>query len=224
MMPRLGGLDTLKRIRKYDPNLTVIVVTGSQDPDLERQALSLGAAAFFAKPISPADLLPALVRSQAGPQQFAGRRKPTPDHLPAPGAEVLQGGRILIVDDEAEIRMVLEEFLAHKGYQVGSAEDGAAAVRAVMDKAPDVVLLDLNMPRLGGIEALAAIRAIHPNVKVIIISAQADLGLAKRSLACGAYDYIAKPFDMTYLANCVETALLTKGLDAGVPHCPGEDR
>ena len=122
-------------------------------------------------------------------------------------------GQILIVDDEAEIRDVLEEFLNHKGYRTHAASDGVTAVEAICTQRPDVVLLDIDMPKLGGIEALNAIRAIAPRVKVIMISGKASLDVAKRSLANGAYDYIAKPFDLEYLAKSVETALLTKNLD-----------
>ena len=121
--------------------------------------------------------------------------------------------QILIVDDEVEIRSVLEEFLSHKGYATRGAPDGRSAVQAICSQLPDLVLHDIDMPELGGIEALNAIRAIAPRVKVIMISGKASLEVAKRSLAHGAYDYIAKPFDLEYLAKSVETALLTKNLD-----------
>jgi len=122
-------------------------------------------------------------------------------------------GQILIVDDEIEIRSVLEEFLNHKGFKTQAAPDGMTAVQAICAQLPDVVLLDIDMPSLGGIEALSAIRAIAPRVKVIMISGKASLDVAKQSLAHGAYDYLAKPFDLEYLAKSVETALLTKTLD-----------
>lgn len=74
--------------------------------------------------------------------------------------------------------------------------------------------LDINMPRLGGIEALTAIRAIAPAVKVIMVSGQSDLEVARRALAYGAFDYVAKSFDPGYLWLSVEAALASKGLDA----------
>lgn len=215
MMPRLGGLDALKRVRAFDPQMAVIVVTGTEDPGLKDQALSLGAAAFHAKPFNFADLLPALGRPKRS-EEPAEKPERLSDALASPVPSPFTG-RILVVDDEMEIRTVLEEFLTQQGYQVGSAEDGATAVRIAIEKVPDVILLDINMPKLSGLEALTAIRAINPGIKVIMISAQSDLGIAKRSLAYGAYDYIAKPFDMTYLANSVETALLAKDLDSDLP-------
>lgn len=119
-------------------------------------------------------------------------------------------GRILIVDDEAEIRELLGELLGKTGYQIRSVADGESALRAVRDEAPDVVLLDIVMPGLSGIEALTAIRAIAPDVKVIMISGKADVETAKRSLAYGAFDYVTKPIDPAYLTLSVAAALAWK--------------
>jgi len=214
MMPRLGGLDALKRIRAFDAGITVVVVTGTRDEELQRQALSLGAGAFLTKPFAMDALLAAVDGSKAPP---AGSRRAEAAVSASPivpgRSPAATGKRILIVDDEPEICAILEEFLTENGYRTRSASDGAMAVRAVVGETPDIVLLDLNMPRLGGIEALTAIRAIAPGVKVIMISGQADVDLARRSLAYGAFDYITKPFDMGYLARSVETALLVNSLD-----------
>ena len=124
-------------------------------------------------------------------------------------------GRILIVDDEAEICELLGELLGKTGYQIRSAPDGDTALRAVRDEAPDVVLLDIVMPGLGGIEALTTIRAIAPDVKVIMISGKADIETAKRSLAYGAFDYVTKPIDLGYLALSVAAALAWRGPTPG---------
>lgn len=202
MMPRLGGLDALKTIRAVNPAITVVVVTGVQDPELHRQALALGAAHALQKPVAPADLLAAL-GSPARAQE------------PAPSVEPAAAGRVLVVDDEAQTRAMLTELLTQQGYRVRAAADGAAAVRAVLDAAPDVVLLDIAMPGLGGIEALTAIRAIAPEVKVIMVSGQGDLDVAKRALAYGAFDYITKPVDPAYLTVSLHAALAWKGLTAG---------
>ena len=118
---------------------------------------------------------------------------------------------MLVVDDEAQTRAMLTELITQQGYRVRTAADGAAAVRAVLDAAPDVVLLDIAMPGLGGIEALTAIRAIAPEVKVIMVSGQGDLDLAKRALAYGAFDYITKPVDPAYLTVSLQVALAWKG-------------
>lgn len=214
LMPRLGGLDALRRIQIFDPAITVVVVTAVEDAEVERLALSLGAAQFFRKPVALPDLAAALGLTGSRPAASARARKPSAGIAPAPVAQPGSAGHILIVDDEPEICQMLQELFARRGYQARSVTDGAAAVRAVLDDPPDVVLLDIAMPRLGGIEALTAIRAIAPAVKVIMVSGQADLEVAKRSLAYGAFDYVAKPLDLAYLNSSVEAALLAKWADA----------
>ena len=211
MMPRLGGLDALKRIRALDPTITVVVMTRVEDPELHRQALALGAARAFLKPVVPDDLAAVLASPEKSPGGAAAPRVPSP----TPGGEPAGIGRVLVVDDEAQTRAMLTELITQQGYRVRTAADGAAAVRAVLDMAPDVVLLDIAMPGLGGIEALTAIRAIAPEVKVIMVSGLGNLDLAKRALAYGAFDYVTKPVDPAYLTVSLQVALAWKGLTAG---------
>ena len=93
--------------------------------------------------------------------------------------------------------------------------DAAAAIAAVAADPPDVVLLDIQMPGLGGVDALAAIRAVAPDVKVIMVSGTSSGDLASRALAYGAFDYVAKPIDLAYLQRSLETAIMMKGLERG---------
>jgi len=122
-----------------------------------------------------------------------------------------QVGRVLVVDDEAEVRALLEDFLAPKGYRVRSVADGAAALREVMKEAPDLVLLDIDMPRLDGIEALRAIRGVAREVRIVMISGKASPDTAKQALVYGAFDYIAKPFGLDHVSEVVAAAVLWEG-------------
>jgi DNA-binding response OmpR family regulator len=116
--------------------------------------------------------------------------------------------RVLVVDDEPDIRETLTDLLVADGYQVTTAVDGAAALSCVVEQRPDLVLLDVDMPRLRGVEALVAIRALSPTTQVIMMSGKADLEEAKRALAAGAFDYVTKPFDLAYLDRAIRTAIL----------------
>jgi DNA-binding response OmpR family regulator len=116
--------------------------------------------------------------------------------------------RVLVVDDEPDIRETLTDLLVADGYQVTTAVDGAAALSCVVEQRPDLVLLDVDMPRLRGVEALVAIRALSPTTQVIMMSGKADLEEAKRALAAGAFDYVTKPFDLAYLDRAIRTAVL----------------
>ena len=117
-----------------------------------------------------------------------------------------EGTRVLVVDDEHSVRDVLCRFLAERGYVVDAAEDGEKALGMILDEVPDIVLLDLKMPRLGGIDLLKRLRDEGVNVAVITISGHADEDTARESLQLGAADFINKPFDLEYL----ETSLLAK--------------
>ena len=117
--------------------------------------------------------------------------------------------RILVVDDEIIIRNLLKEFLSRKGYEVYTAPDGRAAIAEVKEIRPHIVLLDIMMPGMGGIETLKEIRRIDPRVGVIMVTAIADEELGKRAIALGACDYITKPLNFDYL----ETALMVKMID-----------
>jgi CheY-like chemotaxis protein len=101
-MPRLGGLDALKRIHAFDPAITVVVITGDRDPETQRRALALGAAQVLTKPFELTDLLQAL----GGPEQVPARRAeagaPAAGEIREPAGS--SAGKILIVDDEADVR------------------------------------------------------------------------------------------------------------------------
>jgi DNA-binding NarL/FixJ family response regulator len=101
--------------------------------------------------------------------------------------------RVLVVDDEPLIRETLVELLEDEGFTVvGRAVDGAEAVRSVGDLAPDVVLIDVRMPNVNGIEATRQIIALRPETVVIALSAYDDPALASAAREAGAADYVAK--------------------------------
>jgi DNA-binding NtrC family response regulator len=211
-MPRLGGLEALKRIRVFDPAMIVVVVTGEIDPALHRQALDLGARTVLTKPIALPTLLAAL---RGGPVPSA----PTPDEPRAAATSMAapdgaRAPRVLLVDDDAGVRATLAEALTMRGYHVTEASDAASGVRSVVEAKPDVILLDITMPGLSGAAALPAIRALAGRTAIIMISGTADEEMAKRTLALGAFDYLMKPVDFDYLARSVETALAMNALDA----------
>ena len=115
--------------------------------------------------------------------------------------------KILVVDDEAEIRSLLAAVLQSKGYEVVTAEDGAAALQAVPRERPAVILMDLSMPRMNGMDALPEIKRLDAEVPVIICTAHADLATAVRAMKLGAYDYLTKPFDVELLILTLERAV-----------------
>src|SRR4029453_13899442 len=115
----------------------------------------------------------------------------------------MSAGRVLVVDDEPEVRLVLTEFLESRGFQVTAAESGAGALAVVDSVEPHVVLLDVTMPEMDGIETLKRLAALKPGLPIIMVSANADVDITSKSPAMGAADYIPKPFDLDYLGQAV---------------------
>jgi DNA-binding NtrC family response regulator len=112
-------------------------------------------------------------------------------------------GKILLVDDEPAIREILEEHFAGQGYQVGCARDGQEALAAVAGDRPDVVVLDVGLPGMNGLEVLRRLYRHDPTIAVIMISGNADVALAQATLKLGAIDYVFKPLDFDRLDRAI---------------------
>lgn len=126
-------------------------------------------------------------------------------------------GRILIVDDEQTVRDVLAEYFVEQGYQVSKASNGIEALRGLGESRPDLVLLDVRMPGIDGIETLRRLRELAPGISVIMVTANDDVDLARDTLRLGALDYVAKPFDFAYLERSVMAGLSHAGATPPAP-------
>src|ERR1700687_2431133 len=102
--------------------------------------------------------------------------------------------RVLVVDDEESIRIVLKTLLKKHGYDVEVAESGEAALGLLDSFGPDVILTDVRMPKMGGMDLLATLKAKQYPATVIVMSAYGNIDLALEAMKAGAYDYVGKPF------------------------------
>jgi DNA-binding response OmpR family regulator len=116
-------------------------------------------------------------------------------------------GRVLVVDDDPNVGDMLQDLLVEAGYVVKHALDGTEALRLVPVFEPDVVLLDLQLPGMSGVEVLDRLRRDHPTVPVIIVTGNDDVEVARRMLRGGAFDYLSKPFTVEVLARVVAAAI-----------------
>ncbi len=130
-------------------------------------------------------------------------------------------GRILVVDDEENVVEVLSEYFGGQGYTVATASNGEEALRTLPDFRPSVLLLDVRMPGIDGVEVLRRVRAADKSVAVIMVTANEDVELARETLKLGAFDYVAKPFDFSYLDQAVTMGLIQSG---GGPAAPSGTR
>ncbi len=122
--------------------------------------------------------------------------------------------KILVIEDEAAIRRVLVKILSEENdaYQLEEAEDGIKGLEAVKNNEYDLVLCDIKMPKMDGVEVLEAARKIKPEVPFIMISGHGDLDTAVNTMRLGAFDYISKPPDLNRLLTTVRNALDRKEL------------
>ncbi len=115
--------------------------------------------------------------------------------------------RVLVVDDEASARTGLEKLLKQDGHTVETAEDGGSALQRAGEWPPDVVVTDLKMPRMDGIELLKKLRELDPNLPVIVATAFGDVTTAVDAMRAGAEDFVTKPIDFGALSVALERAL-----------------
>ncbi|MDN3674262.1 sigma-54 dependent transcriptional regulator [Flavobacterium branchiarum] len=122
--------------------------------------------------------------------------------------------RILIIEDEAAIRRVLAKILSEENdsYQVEDAEDGVSGLEKIKNNDYDLVLCDIKMPKMDGVEVLEAVKKIKPEIPMVMISGHGDMETAIHTMRLGAFDYISKPPDLNRLLNTVRNALDRKKL------------
>ncbi|MSP85000.1 MAG: sigma-54-dependent Fis family transcriptional regulator [Flavobacteriaceae bacterium] len=122
--------------------------------------------------------------------------------------------RILIIEDEASIRRVLTKILSEENdtYQVEDAEDGLIGFEKIKNNDYDLVLCDIKMPKMDGVELLQAVKKIKPEIPIVMISGHGDMETAIQTMRLGAFDYISKPPDLNRLLNTVRNALDKKQL------------
>ncbi len=115
---------------------------------------------------------------------------------------------ILICDDAAFMRMMIKDILIKNGYAIaGEAENGLKAVEKYMETKPDLVLMDITMPEMDGIQALKKIKSADPNASIVMCSAMGQQAMVIESIQSGARDFIVKPFQPDRVIEAVKKAV-----------------
>jgi len=109
---------------------------------------------------------------------------------------MLMNRKVLIVDDEAPVRSVLSRYFRRRGFEVLEAGSGLDAIETISQHQPQIVLLDILMPELNGLETLYKLKKLSPASKVIMITGMRDEDVFRWCMDCGAIDYIVKPFEL----------------------------
>lgn len=121
--------------------------------------------------------------------------------------------KILIVDDQTGIRILLMELFGNEGYEMFQAANGKAALEVVEQDSPDLVLLDMKIPGMDGLEILRHIKATHPHIYVIMMTAYGELDIIQKAKELGALSHFTKPFDIDEMRQAVDRCLRGSGVD-----------
>ncbi|MDY6876525.1 MAG: response regulator [Chloroflexota bacterium] len=173
-MPVMDGVETFKKFKEIAPQTPVIMVTAFAVEELIKDALREGAFGSLRKPLDFERLF-ALIE-----------------------AALPNGGLVMVVDDDANLCANLQEILVERGYRVSVATDGESAIQRVQEKNFDIIILDLNLPTLNGLETYLAIREFRPGVVVVVITGYADemSEMVQEIMDNHAYICLEKPLDM----------------------------
>ncbi|MFT3773997.1 MAG: response regulator [Minicystis sp.] len=126
--------------------------------------------------------------------------------------------RILVIDDEPDICETLESVLSLAGYAVSTAASGAAAIERAKGEAFDLVITDLRMPGLSGVDTVAALKRLNPRMAAIVVSGYASEEAARLCCEEGAAQIVDKPFDLDDLLRAVRAALHEPRAERAAPH------
>lgn len=121
--------------------------------------------------------------------------------------------KVLIVDDQNGIRILLMEVFNSEGYTTMQAPNGKVALEIVRNEAPDLVLLDMKIPGMDGLEILKHIKEINPEIKVIMMTAYGELDMIKQATDLGALMHFTKPFDIDEMRLAVNNHLMGGGMN-----------
>jgi len=205
-LPDKSGWDALHEL-KADPRTQKIPVVITSVMEDRARALELGATAYLVKPVSLADLHSTL-------SQIA-RPSPMPPPTPWPAAPPVASrpatatASLLLAEDNETNISILSDYLESQGYQVTVARHGAEAVERALQAPPDLILMDIQMPGMDGLEATRRVRAepALAQVPIIALTALAMPGDRERCLAAGANDYLMKPVSLDVLIKTINTHL-----------------
>ena len=209
-MPEMNGIEVLKQIRAIDPQAAVLILTAWGSDALEQQARQLGVVDFLSKGLSLDVLVDAMERTL---QQTAQAASPAQAAAPggAPRAAPVAAGDgdfILVVDDEPQIRDLLKRFLTLRGYKVRVASDGQQALTMVEQQAPQLIVLDVYMPGINGVEVLRQLRRKKYTGGVILLTGSQDDKLLQEALDLGSVDVMGKPVDLERLALAIQVGCI----------------
>ena len=203
-MPEMDGLTVLKEIRAIDPHAPVIILGGGATEAQENQARALRVTDFVRKGLSLDVLVEGVNRVVQQPV-----KRPEGDGVKAePAADT--GETVLVIDDEQLVRDLVVQFLTLRGYRGIGVKEGAQALSIVEQSPPDLILLDLMLPGMSGVDVLRRLREKHYSGAVIIVTGSSDEELLEEAWSLHPQEVISKPIDLEKLLAIVQLVLVCR--------------
>ncbi|MBW2163453.1 MAG: response regulator [Deltaproteobacteria bacterium] len=201
-MPGMNGVESFIEMKRRNPKVKVIMVTAYTVEDLMRQALDEGVFAVLSKPVDMDRLF----------------------HTIEDAKKDRTGGSVLVVDDDKEICNNFVDILNERGYEVTAAYDDEEAVTKAKTNSFDILLLDMNLPLLNGLEVYRRIKTIQPNIVTIIVNGHTQEmdSFITQALKKNAHTFLRKPVNIDQLLGLVEG--ICSELRNNTYHKPGGDR
>jgi two-component system, NtrC family, response regulator HydG len=183
-MPLMNGTETYKEIKKIRPDAAVVMMTAYAVEDLVNEALDAGARGILYKPIDVERLI----------------------ELVEAARDDRKGGLILIVDDDGATCTTLKNVLTHQHFTVGVAHTGEEAIELAREQHYDVILIDMKLPTINGLETYLALHEVNPEAVAVMMTGYREemAGLVEEALSHDAYACIYKPIDMGRLLQLIE--------------------
>ncbi|MBI3815108.1 MAG: response regulator [Nitrospinae bacterium] len=200
-MPDIGGIELLKRIKASAPEIKIIVLSGSLGEINIPELSQLDIFRLLEKPVSKKDIRTAVEEALGMPQ--AKTEIKTDLKTTEIGREAIvrdkhkssfSKGNVLVVDDEEELAKMIKNVLTLKNYNVTTASDGMMAVEKIQSQRFDLILMDIRMPNMDGIEAVKKIKEINPDSFIVMMTGMADDEEIEKAIEEGGYAVLRKPF------------------------------
>ena len=190
-LPGMDGIEVLREIREVTPEVIVILMTAYATLETAKEAMKLGAYDYIAKPLDP-DAVTALLEKALEKRRLNLEMK-----------AAVEVPKILVVDDEAIVCQALTDVLGDEGYRVTTVQSAYEALDMMKRETFHILIADLRLPDLDGIELIAAARGIDPEILALVITGYPSIETAVEAMKTSAYDYITKPIDSDLLVAAV---------------------
>jgi DNA-binding response OmpR family regulator len=199
-MPGMDGVVVLKKIRDIDARADVMILSGRVTDELELRVSALGVSGVVRKGRPLEELVTALDRMLKQPAAA--------EDLPSPRAPGSVQESILVVDDEPMICQLVSVFLTGHGYRTRATQRGVDALALIEQDPPQMILLDMYMPGMSGMQVLHALRDKNYQGGVIVLTASQDEHLLQEALRLGSVDVLSKPVDLDRLLLTIQVGLV----------------